>query len=342
VQLRKWQTARLAGNHVIDWTDSELRDCLREYILYAAKSRKVFLLVDGLDEFEGTDEGREDLIDLLVASAAYENVKICLSSRPWNIFRDAFGSCPQLKLEDLTYNDISAYVRELYGNKRFHKLMQYDTVAAEGLVASLISKAAGVFLWVRLVVKQLLKGLRDGDGIRALSKKVEEIPADLDDYFMRLMESIEPQNRKEASELLQLALYDEDEFVSLHSNYLLDFSFIEEGKPDFALQPFYQFSGLDFADTGAMAFRLESTMRKLNSRCMGLLECHGEADQIFQPRKLEEESDDEASTTTDFEYLRSNKINVPLDAAELLDDSDLFTMTHLTIDFLHRSLRDFY
>jgi hypothetical protein len=342
VQPRKWQTARLAGNHVIDWTDSELQDCLREYILYAAKSTKVFLLVDGLDEFEGTDEAREDLIDLLVASAAYENVKICLSSRPWNIFRDAFGSCPQLKLEDLTYNDISAYVREqLYGNKRFHKLMQYDTIAAEGLVASLISKAAGVFLWVRLVVKQLLKGLRDGDGIRALSKKVEEIPADLDDYFMRLMESIEPQNRKEASELFQLALYDKDEFSSLHSNCLLDFSFIEEGKPDFALHPFYIFSGLDFADTGAMAFRLESTMRKLNSRCMGLLECHDEVDQGFQLRKLQEDSDDEASTTTGFEYLGSNKTNVPLDAAELLDKSDVFTMAHLTIDFLHRSLRDF-
>ena len=377
VQLRKWQTACLAGNHVIDWTDSELQDCLREYILYVTKSRKVFLLVDGLDELEGTDEAREDLIDLLVASAAYENVKICLSSRPWNIFQDAFGSCPQLKLEDFTYNDISAYVREqLYGNKRFHKLMQYNTAVAEGLVASLISKAAGVFLWVRLVVKQLLKGLRDGDGIRALSKKVEEIPADLDDYFMRLMESIEPQNRKEASELLQLALYDEDEFISLHSNYLLDFSFIEEGKPDFALHPFYKFSVLDFADTGAMVFRLESTMRKLNSRCMGLLECHGDADQVFQLRKFQEESDDvastptdfgylrslechgeahqvfqlrkfqeesvdEASTLTDFEYLRSNKINVPLDAAELLDNSKVFAMTNLTIDFLHRSLRDF-
>lgn len=342
VQLRKWQTVRLAGNHIIDWTDSELQDCLREYILCASKSRKVFLLVDGLDEFEGTDEAREDLIDLLVALAAYENVKMCLSSRPWNIFRDAFGSYPQLKLEDLTYTDISAYVREqLYGNKRFHKLMLYDTVATEGLVASLISKAAGVFLWVRLVLKQLLRGLRDGDGIGALSKKVKEISADLDEYFMRLMESIEPQNRKEASELLQLALYDEDEFVSLHSKCLLDFSFIEEGKPDFALNPFYNFSGLGITDTGAMAFRLESTMRKLNSRCIGLLECDGEADQVFQLRKFQQESDDEASTTTDFGCLRSGKVNVPSDPAKSVDYSEVLTTAHLTIDFLHRSLRDF-
>lgn len=338
VQLRKWQTARLAGNHVIDWTDTELQDCLREYILYATKSRKVFLLVDGLDEFEGSDEAREDLINLLVASAAYENVKICLSSRPWNIFRDAFEGCPQLKLEDLTHNDISTYVQtQLNDNKRFHRLMQYDPVAAEFLVKSLISKAGGVFLWVRLVVKELLKGLRDGDGIRALSKKVEEIPADLDDYFMGLMESIEPQNRKEASELLQLALYEEDEFASLHSNYLLDFSFIEEGTPNFALNPVYNFSRLDFADTGALAFRLESTMRKLNSRCMGLLECRDDVDRIMQLRDLHEHFENR----TNLEYLESNRANVSLDASESLDDSEVFNTAHLNVDFLHRSLRDF-
>lgn len=62
MQLKKWQTARLAGNHVIEWTDPDLQDCLREYILYATKSKKVFLLVDGLDEIEGTDEVREDSI----------------------------------------------------------------------------------------------------------------------------------------------------------------------------------------------------------------------------------------------------------------------------------------
>ena len=345
VQMRKWQTARLAGNHVIDWTDAELQDCLREYILYAALSRKVFLLVDGLDEFEGTDEAREDLIDLLVALAAYENVKICLSSRPWNIFQDAFGSCPQLKLEDLTYNDISAYVREqLYDNKQFHKLVQYNAVAADRLVASLISKAAGVFLWVRLVVKQLLKGLRDGDGIDTISKKVKEIPADLDDYFVRLMDLIEPQNRKEASELLQVALYQEDEFVTLHSNHLLDFSFIEEGKPDFALDPFYGFSGLDIANTGALAFRLESTMRKLNSRCLGLLECHNEPDKGLELRRMftedsdDEESDGEASTMIDFAHRKNTKISVPLDASEL---SDVLATASMSVDFLHRSLRDF-
>lgn len=147
------------------------------------------------------------------------------------------------------------------------------------------------------------------------------------------MESIKPQNRKEASELLQLALYDEDEFISLHSKYLLDFSFIEEGKPDFALKPSYNFSGLDFANVGAMAFRLESTMRKLSSRCMGLLECHGDVDEYFELSDLRKMSDREPSTTTDRRYM--------IDAVELLDGFEVFPTPNLIVDFLHRSLRDF-
>ena len=342
VHLRKWQTARLTGNHVIDWTDSELKDCFREYMLHASKSRKVLLLVDGLDEFGGNDEEREDLIDLLVASATNENVKICLSSRPWNIFHDAFESCPQLRLEDFTYNDISAYVRErLYSNKRFQKLIQYDTVAAEGLVASLISKAAGVFLWVRLVVKQLLEGLRDGDGILTISKRIEEIPADLDDYFMRLMESIEPQNRKEASELFQLALYDEEHFISVLSNTLLDFSFIEEGKPDFALSPSYKFSKLDFADLGAMAFRIESTMRKVNSRCMRLLQYHYDVSPDVRMSDSDGEIDDESSSMTDFGCFRRASVDVPADATKQLDRTMVLSTVRFSVEFLHQSLHDF-
>jgi hypothetical protein len=319
VQRRKWQVARLAGNHAIEWTVHELKECLRDYILYATMSRKIFLLVDGLDEIEGTDEVRQDLINLLRNLAVHKNVKICVSSRPLNIFRDSFRDSPQLKLEDLTYNDIRSYVHsQFYGNKRFQDLMQYDSRAAETLVTSLVGKASGVFLWVRLVVNQLLQGLRDGDGIRTLMKKVEDMPTDLDDYFMCMIESIAPQDRQEASQLLQLALYEEDEFVTLHSNRVVDFLFIEEGSPDFALKPSYDFSQLCFADRDAMAFRLGSTLRKLNSRCMGLLHCHGSGGghmdffNILDP-----------FITPWFGY------------------TELSATAHLVVDFIHKSLRDF-
>ena len=155
-----------------------------------------------------------------------------------------------------------------------------------------------------------------------------------------LVESTEPQDRKEASELLQLALHFEDEFASGHSNSLIDFSFIE-GKPDFALNPLYDFSVLDFTKTSAVAFRLESTMRKINSRCRGLLECEIQANQFFPLQSFEEESNDEQSTSTPFGCLQSNNISVAFDYEASLNGLEVFYIAQLPINFVHRSLRDF-
>ncbi|KAJ6100101.1 hypothetical protein N7467_001636 [Penicillium canescens] len=110
-----------------------------------------------------------------------------------------------------------------------------DQKTAEALIFAVTDKAEGVFLWVRLVVGDLLKGIRDGDGIRTLYRKVEEIPADLNDYFKRLFSSINPQHMREASIILQVALHEEHDFVSLHPLRLLDLSFTDESSPDFAL-----------------------------------------------------------------------------------------------------------
>ena len=345
VHSRTWQRALIGGNHLIDWTESELKGCLHQYILLVRRLRQVFLLIDGLDEIEGGDEALERMLDFLNSLAANENVKLCLSSRPWNIFQDAFYSCPQLNLQDLTYDDVSIYVHDqLNSNQRFRRLAQYEQAAAGYLVNRLINKAAGVFLWARLVVKELLSGLRDGDNIRTLLQKVEEVPADLNTYYMRLLESIEPRNREEASKFFQLALYDEQDFTSLHSNYLLDLIFIEEGKPDFALEPLYNFSQFDLANKDAVALRLESTARKLNSRCMGLLEWYNDGEYVPRLQSFGDDSCEVESVDLDNLEPMGKRHGYwkPFDSPELLEDADIVAAAHLTVDFLHRSLRDFF
>jgi hypothetical protein len=51
--------------------------------------------VDGLDEFFGKPA---DLIDYLKSVAVLLNVKLCVASRPWPVFEDAFDQCPSLRL----------------------------------------------------------------------------------------------------------------------------------------------------------------------------------------------------------------------------------------------------
>jgi hypothetical protein len=345
VHLRKWKAARASGNHVIDWTDSELQDTLREYILCAGSSTRVFLLIDGLDEFEGTDEKREELIDLFKDLESLENVKICLSSRPWNVFQDAFGEFPQLRLEDLTYDDISKYVEDqLHSQLRFQRLCRYDLVKAESLIQAITDKAAGVFLWVRLVVRELLKGLRDGDDIRALWKKLEEIPADLIEYFKRMMDSIGHNHRQEASALLQIALHDEFKFMTKHPLRLIDLSFIEEERPDFALKDGYSFRDLDLADREGLQFRLDSTIRRLNSRCMGLLECQYQPYGFFglsDPEPLEEGERALCGWDVLGADVKTSEGSEPSIYPVVFDRPNSLRAFNLTVDFLHRTCRDF-
>jgi len=338
VPQRKWTAARTSGNHPIEWTNSDLQHVLHGFISSVRIYAKVFLLLDGLDELDGSDDAREELMSLLINTASLENVKICLSSRPWNIFRDAFGEFPQLSLEDLTQGDIKEYVEaQLRNHVRFQYLLRHDRVNAESLISEITRKAAGVFLWVRLVVRELQKGLRDGDGICVLRKTLEEIPGDLNDYFKRLMDSISPHHRQEASALLQVALYEEDEFVTRHPLRLIDLSFIDEGRPDFALTGQYRHKNLNLTDPEALQFRLDSAIRRLNSRCMGLLECR------YQPNYLfgENHSLEASRPMEELSGIRSGQSFEPSIYPQIFRGPIPFSAYRLTVEFLHRSCHDF-
>jgi hypothetical protein len=66
---------------------------------------RLCLLVDGLDEFDGDHEDLAELFGGIVGKGS-PGVKVCLSSRPLVVFKDTFSECPQLELQNFTFNDI--------------------------------------------------------------------------------------------------------------------------------------------------------------------------------------------------------------------------------------------
>jgi hypothetical protein len=73
---------------------------------------KYCFFVDGLNEYDGDDE---EIIDLLQDLASSKNIKVCVSSRPWNAFMDAFGNSDwQLSIHDLTREDICRNMCKTY------------------------------------------------------------------------------------------------------------------------------------------------------------------------------------------------------------------------------------
>lgn len=154
--------------------------------------------IDGLDEYQG-EQWR--LVDIVKSLAKSPRIKICVSSRPWNIFRNAFSHLPsQLQLEQLTQADITHYVQSELGQvvKRYGK-------EARTLVSSIVEKAEGVFFWVYLVVRSLREGFEEGDSIMIMHQRLNEFPADLGEYFEHMLSRVSKTYRSQTPQALKLA-----------------------------------------------------------------------------------------------------------------------------------------
>ncbi|PMD22533.1 hypothetical protein NA56DRAFT_570112, partial [Hyaloscypha hepaticicola] len=254
----RWRSYMLLGGSHHPWSMSELLRAFK--ILISDSSRAFFFLIDGLDEFDG--EGAELADFIQDAVLLRTNVKICVASRPWLVFEDAFQRLPSLRLEVLTSADIYLFVTEkLCGNRMFLELQKLQPQEAECLISEVTAKPSGVFLWVRLVVASLLEGLRDGDSIQDLRERLLELPSDLERLFSKILDQLNPAYFRQASIYLQLVGTAHKIPLSL-----LDLSLAEDEfqrTTSFQIQPM---------SPDEVSFRTETMRRRLSSRCKGLLE----------------------------------------------------------------------
>ena len=194
------------------WTMEELSEaikCLEQTEDGATRSR-LCLFVDGLDEFEGD---HHQVCKLLTSLASLPHVKICLSSRPLNVFRDEFGGdeTRQLAIHHLTGNDMKRFVndhlvshRNWGGGGPGWTINNHDKMS---LVNEIRERANGVFLWVALVTKSICNGLTNQDGIHDLRERLRLLPTDLGDLFKHILDRIDPAYSKKSAEYLWIALH---------------------------------------------------------------------------------------------------------------------------------------
>lgn len=127
----------------------------------------------------------------------------------------------------------------------------------EMLVKDIVERAAGVFLWVFLVVRELLDGLTEGDDIALLRKRLDALPEDLEDYFDHILSRVHKVYREESGKLFQMATH---ATVPL-SIFTLDDIARERDNTDYALEA---------AIAPIKAVNMHE--KRLNARCRGLLE----------------------------------------------------------------------
>ena len=239
-------------------TWNELMDALKAYLQEASKQTKLFLLIDGLDEFGGQPLEIINFVSTLPA----RRVKVCVSSRPWVAFEDAFGSKPSLRLDDFTSNDIRSYVQENFrANPGFVAREKLDPLYAATLINNVSEKASGVFLWVSLVVRSLMEGFSGGERLSDLQARLDELPSDLEQLFLKILDKLNPKQLQSSAQFFQMLRVARRQISSL------EFSFADEESPDHIYKMEITPLPADYAEA-----RIEILRRRLNECCKGLIE----------------------------------------------------------------------
>lgn len=174
-----------------------------------------------------------------------------------------YGSCPRLRLQDLTAKDIKDYVHNKFiENKRGRELQERDPVLFDLLTTEILKKSSGVFLWIVFAVRTLLIGLTNYDKLPDLQRRLRDLPPELENLYLLILQRIEPPfYRQQASRLLQI-MYRSKKPLSA-----LKMSFADEEYDSVVfetpIQPIDHFSEYD---------RIDEMEKRLSSRCLGLLE----------------------------------------------------------------------
>ncbi|CAN9203240.1 unnamed protein product [Alternaria alternata] len=276
-------------------TFHQLRRAFGRLTSHSLNSTKLAIVIDGLDEFDAQKTTMTDLGEMLITATKGDNVKALLSSRPLAAFVDCFAGQPQLELQQLTYDDIRAYVNDnLAQHPQMVRLTADHEKGAKALVEEIVSSASGVFLWVKLVVRSLLGGLQNGDNIEDLQSRLRDLPRDLEALFTHMLSAVPARYRSQAACIFQI-LRCNDEGIGYPHPFGQ-----EEARPLSAIRLFYAEAGIDevldaeiFPLSEEQMRQRESTIeRRLRSRCAGLLELRirakSEEEQTNQTRQRDQ------------------------------------------------------
>jgi len=247
-------------NHT--WNRSDLLDAFKRLTQLELSGTKFCLFLDGLDEYEGD---HDELIDLIRDLTKLE-IKLCVASRPWNVFEDAFGNNQECKLylQDLNKADIERYVNDkLRSRREFQRIQVNNHIEANEVVQEIIERSQGVFLWVVLVVRSLTEGLRNHDRLSQLHQRLRAFPSDLNEFFSHILKSMDSTYRVQAAHMCQVTLSAHEPLTPLAFWYLDE----EEDNPDMALTMPIQPMTAQVLD-----YRMEEMKIRINGRCKGLLE----------------------------------------------------------------------
>ncbi|KAK5077873.1 hypothetical protein LTR64_003726 [Lithohypha guttulata] len=262
-----------------DWSVQELELILQEFL--CSISDCVCIFVDGLDEMVSKTD-IDEALRFMKHIATEQHIKICVSSRPTQLFCRAFDQVPCLHMHNLNEPDILKYVCESlktledqYGTPGLDNTTTWiDEIHHESTLQNLTKhitkRAEGVFLWAAIVLGQIRDGFVNADTWKILFERVDTYPRELNDLYKSIWRHM---NDNVSSYLAEASLYFnfmrfdwEHEMLYLQPSILL-MTLYADGKTQTVLP-----TDIRTVSCDVLIEQCEKMITRARTRCAGLLE----------------------------------------------------------------------
>jgi hypothetical protein len=254
------------------WTAEELASAFLAILQQKEVKLNLCLFINALDEHEGDHLALLQLLKSISSQNRESAVrlKLCLASREENVFQNGLGDLPGLIIHEHTFNDIQVYVSGRLATEPPSSVARDDFHSLQTLSVNITKKSRGVFIWVKLVVDEMIIDLNEeGSSVQVsdLHEILLAIPEELKGLYERALSRLTKRldrltatkTRRESFIMFQIALCTRSPIPLAY--FINAASLLAAGKPIcFELSPNRQPNA-----TPEMVLRL-------NSRCGGLLE----------------------------------------------------------------------
>ena len=199
------QGAQSRGGH--HWTYESLKNVLLSFSENHPVDERIYLILDAMDESDG--RGRSDVIKLLRELCAAKGpciMKAFVASRPISGLTGHPENIHKvIRLQDVNTSAILAFTRSFLGPEI--GLPPEDVREATEYI---VHHAQGVFVWVDLVRKELLRFSEDGGTTDEIFEFLRGLPTELEEFYKKILTRLEkgnPRYIEDGRRMIQFVLF---------------------------------------------------------------------------------------------------------------------------------------
>ena len=184
----------------VQWSYSPLKEILLSIMNHHPVEERIYLVIDAVDESAHGD--RNDVIELFDGICTTKGncvMKVFVASRPIvGLNRFSAVNRKMIRMEDVNSSDILKLTESFLSEPAFppaiiHRAKKY-----------IVKNAEGVFVWVHLVRKELLRYASSGYTEDQIFSSLEGLPTELEGFYRRTLSELEGGKKEEIKDGLRM------------------------------------------------------------------------------------------------------------------------------------------